>query len=107
MISSQVQQFLTPSQSLIFFAILDLFARASLPGFFIAFALEQQIFTSSQSLLCNSSSLRGNSYFLHLHIFPILELFTILDLFARIYLFAIFDLFARTALRNSLLLRNP
>ena len=55
-------------QSLVFFGILHLFARASVPEFFIAFALEQQIFTSSPSLLCNSSSLGGNSNFASSHL---------------------------------------
>ena len=101
-----------PSQSLTFFAIIDLFVRASLPEFFIAFAPEQQIFTSSPSLslrknlpLCSPCFAILHSYlhnrwtlckpklFLFLYFFATLDLFAILDVFART---AILYLFART-----------
>ena len=109
LISSQVQQFLTPTQflnSLLTFiysqaplcqnssSLLRWNSKIYTSSQSSNFSPE---FTSSQSLLCDFSSLRRNSSHLHL------QLFLILDLFARTYLFAIFDLFTWIALRNSLL----
>ena len=117
LISSQVQQFLTPTQSLI-----------SLLTFIYSHG---PLCQNSSSLLCSNSksiplhnpqALRKNLHlrnpcFAILHLFAGTAIFCIftssqslnslqLDLFARTYLFAINDLFAKTALRNSLLLRS-
>ena len=121
MISSQLQQFLTPSQSLIFFAILDLFARASLPEFFFAFTLEQQslplrnpyfaiphLFAETAIFCMLASSQFLNSLQLLISsqepissqslISSQEQLFAILYFFAALNLFDIFYLFARIAL---------